>query len=87
MHLREYFFPLSAAEREEFALRCETNVKQLLNICGPKPRPCSPELAIHIERETKGQVRVELMAPRTNKMRVDWKYIRGSARRTNRVGA
>jgi DNA-binding transcriptional regulator YdaS (Cro superfamily) len=79
MKLRKYFLPMDAAARLDFANRCDTSPKQLLNICGGK-RPCSPELAINIERESKGACTVEELAPVAKKIRVDWQYIRGAKR-------
>jgi DNA-binding transcriptional regulator YdaS (Cro superfamily) len=86
MDLREFFLPLPASEREAFAKRCDTTVKHLLNIvCGD--RKCSPELAINIERETKGRLRVEATAPRAKNKRVDWAYIRGTRRAVSRIAS
>jgi DNA-binding transcriptional regulator YdaS (Cro superfamily) len=86
MKFRDYFLPMDAAARQDFAERCDTNVKQLLNICGGG-RPCSPELAINIERESRGACRVEELAPTAKRMRVDWSYIRGTRRRRSEVRA
>jgi DNA-binding transcriptional regulator YdaS (Cro superfamily) len=85
MELKEFFLPLSQSKRESFAKRCDTTVQQLLNIIYGD-RPCSPELAINIERETKGKVPVERLAPTAKSKPVDWAYIRGT-RRTSRVTA
>jgi len=79
MKFRDYFLPLDKKARGDFADRCQTNTKQLLNICGGK-RPCSPELAINIERESKGACTVEELAPVAKRIRVDWHYIRGAKR-------
>jgi DNA-binding transcriptional regulator YdaS (Cro superfamily) len=80
MELLQFVKPLSHADREDFAKRCETNLRQILNIAyGCKP--CAPELAINIERESAGKVRVETLAPKSKKnKRIDWHYIRGTAR-------
>ncbi len=82
---RDFYLPMDSLAREDFARRCDTTAKQLLNIAND--RVCSPELAINIERESKREVRVEDMAPTAKGMPVDWDYIRTSGCRTSRVGA
>lgn len=72
--LHRYLFSLSVKERVAFARRVGSNKSHLHNIAyGLKP--CSAELAVAIERETGGLVPVEVTRPK-----VDWAYIRGSAR-------
>jgi len=77
MEFRDYFLSLSAPDRESLAERCNTTVKQLQNIaCGD--RDFSPELAIDMERETRGKFRVEQLAPVAKNKPIDWAYIRGA---------
>lgn len=56
MDLKTYISPLSKAERELFAARCETTKGHLQNVMyGIKP--CATDLAVLIERESCLQVR------------------------------
>ena len=57
--------------RGEFAERCGTSLGHLNNVAyGYKP--CGEALAVCIERESSGAVRVETLCPD-----VDWRVIRG----------
>ncbi|MFT4171775.1 MAG: YdaS family helix-turn-helix protein [Rhodocyclaceae bacterium] len=74
MDLKTYFVKLSLQERKAFAVRCRTTVGHLRNVAyGFKP--AGESLAINIDRESKGAVRVETMRPD-----VDWAYIRGTSK-------
>jgi DNA-binding transcriptional regulator YdaS (Cro superfamily) len=56
MELKTYLSPLSQEQREEFAKRCESTKGHLQNVMyGMKT--CATDLAVHIERESKGAVR------------------------------
>ena len=72
MNLRAYLNSLPMAERAEFAHRCGTTIgylKKQLTIGGN----FGAEIAIAIERESGGVVRVESLTPKP-----DWAYIRAS---------
>ena len=72
--LKTFFMGLTVAERDDFALRCETSRPHITNIAyGLKT--CSEKLAVAIERESNGAVRAE-----TLRSDVDWEYIRGTAK-------
>lgn len=58
-----------------FAKRCSTTAGHIRNIAHGHS-PCGEKLAIDIERETEGKIKVEALRPD-----VDWAYIRGTARR------
>lgn len=70
---KTYFMRLAVPQRDAFAARCGTSRGHLTN-CAYNLKPCSPELAIQIERESGGRVRVESIRPD-----VDWKVIRRCA--------
>lgn len=56
MELKTYLSPLTPEQREEFAKRCESTKGHLQNIMyGMKT--CATDLAVHIDRESKGAVR------------------------------
>lgn len=71
--LKAFLEPLSLAEREEFAKRCETTAGHLRNISYGY-RSCAESLAIAIERESGRQVRCESLRPD-----VDWQFLRNTA--------
>jgi DNA-binding transcriptional regulator YdaS (Cro superfamily) len=75
MDLKTYLKTMPVREREAFAKRCGTSLKHLNNIAYCSDKPCSPELAIEIERESSGRVRVEELTDKA-----DWAYIRGTAK-------
>lgn len=75
MDFRAYLSKLLPDAREAFARRCKTSAGHLRNVAYGS-RPCSPELAIEIERESGGVIPVELLCPA-----VDWAYLRGTAKR------
>jgi DNA-binding transcriptional regulator YdaS (Cro superfamily) len=81
MDLRKFVSPLSPAEREDFAERCETTWGHLKNVVYGF-RPCSESLAINIDRESKGAVTCEELCPG-----VDWAHVRGSSSVTTRKSA
>jgi DNA-binding transcriptional regulator YdaS (Cro superfamily) len=56
MDLRTFLSPLTAPERDEFAKQCGSTRGVLQNIMYGI-RPCGPELAVAVERESKGRVR------------------------------
>jgi len=60
-------------ERKSFAKACGSSFWHLRNVAY-KQKPCSPELAISIERESRGVVRCETTCPNG----ADWAYIRCS---------
>lgn len=73
MNLKKYLMALSPSERGEFALRCGTTIGHLSNVANGY-KPCSPELAVAIERESAGDVRGEGLT-----QKLDWAYIRSGA--------
>lgn len=73
MDLKKYLMALSPSERGEFALRCGTTIGHLTNVANGH-KPCSPELAVAIERESAGDVRGEGLT-----QKLDWAYIRSGA--------
>ena len=52
MDLRTFLFSLPTEEREGFAVRVGTTAKHLTNVAYGY-RPCAPDVAVSIERETK----------------------------------
>lgn len=72
MPLKKYFRTLSKAQKEDFAIRCETTVDYMkLIIFGV--RSCTAKLAIDIDRESHGAVKCEELCPDA-----DFKYLRDS---------
>ena len=72
MNIKSFLDSIPPDEREAFAVRCGTSIGHLRNISYGY-RSCAESLAINIERETHGAVRVEELRPD-----VDWQYIRGT---------
>lgn len=72
MDFKSYFMGLPTADRDGFAMRCETSRAHLTNIAYGQ-KPCGEKLAIAIERESLGSVRCEDLRPD-----VDWGYLRGT---------
>jgi DNA-binding transcriptional regulator YdaS (Cro superfamily) len=72
--LRTYLKSMPTEQQEAFAKRCGTSLNYLRKAIstGQKLRE---SLAIDIERESAGQVRVEQM-----REDVDWAYIRGTSK-------
>jgi DNA-binding transcriptional regulator YdaS (Cro superfamily) len=71
MTLHDYLRRLSKTDRAEFAVAAGTVLGHLHNISyGYKP--CTPRIAVGIERESRGVLRVEELCPD-----VDWAVIRG----------
>lgn len=67
---------LSAAEKLDFAARCGTTLAYIRKfLCQGKRMGAT--LAIAVERESGGKVRVDTLAPDA-----DWHYIRGTSRQT-----
>lgn len=62
MTLLEFLRQMPAAQREPFALACETSLGHLRNV-GYGYRPCAPELAVRIERESRWQVTRQDLCP------------------------
>lgn len=72
MNLKTYLRTLSAEDRLSFAARCGASLTHLKFVAyGAKNLSC--ELAINIERESAGAVRVEELRPDA-----DWHVIRGT---------
>jgi DNA-binding transcriptional regulator YdaS (Cro superfamily) len=72
--LRKFLNSLEPSEQVDFAARCETSVGYLRKAISTK-QAIRESLAIDIERESGGKVRVESIRPD-----VDWAYLRGSSR-------
>lgn len=71
MDFKTYFYGLSIVERDKFALACDTSVGHLRNVAYGKA--CRERLAIAIERESGGAVRIESLSPEP-----DWAYVRAT---------
>lgn len=56
MDIKTFYSPLSIDERDSFATRCGTSRGHLQNVMYGQ-RPCAPELAVAIERESFMSVR------------------------------
>ena len=67
--LRRYLNGLSVAEQGEFCARAGTTLNYLRKALSTKPR-MSVELAIALDRESNGAVRLEELRPD-----VDWAYV------------
>ncbi|MFA7291865.1 MAG: YdaS family helix-turn-helix protein [Rhodocyclaceae bacterium] len=86
MDLKTYFTALNMEQRDEFAGRCDTSRGHIQNVMYGQ-RPCSPELAAAIERESKGAVTRCELRPK------DWLQIwpelerRTKPRTTDKAGA
>jgi DNA-binding transcriptional regulator YdaS (Cro superfamily) len=75
MKLKPFLQTMSLVERKAFAEACKTGASHLHNI-SYEYRPCSPELAIEIERQSNGAVSCEEVCPE-----FDWAYTRARAKR------
>jgi DNA-binding transcriptional regulator YdaS (Cro superfamily) len=73
--LRDYLNSLTMAEQLDLAERCGTSRGHMRNMVYGNAT-CSPELAIAIERESLGDVKVEELC-----RSADWAYIRGTRKR------
>ena len=71
MDFKTFWLSLSDIERSALAESCKTSVGHLRNIAYGKK--CGEKLAIDIERESRGKVRVESLRDD-----VDWMYLRGT---------
>ncbi len=81
MDLKTYLAELTPDARKAFADACGTSVGHLRNI-GYGIKSCAEGLAIQIERNTGGKVVCETLRPD-----VDWAFLRGTKRSTDRAGA
>lgn len=73
--LRAYLKSLSPAERAAFAVRCGTTVGYLRKAVYVGNR-LGGDLAVAIDRESRGKVRCEDLRPD-----IDWTYVRRTRRR------
>lgn len=71
--LREYLNEMPLADQEAFAGRCETSVGYLRKAISAR-QLLGPNLAIAIERESRGKVNCEDLRPD-----VDWQFLRNTA--------
>jgi DNA-binding transcriptional regulator YdaS (Cro superfamily) len=71
MRLHDYLSTLSTQEKNDFAKRCGTSLGFLRLVAGAF-RPCSPELAVNIDRESGGKVKAENSCPSP---KIDWVYL------------
>lgn len=71
MELKTFIRAVPRGARDDFAIRCGTTLKYLRQVAY-KAKPCSAELAIAIERESRGAVTVEEMRPD-----LSWHVVRG----------
>ena len=67
MDLKAYLSPMSATEREAFAIRCGTTRGHLQNVAYGKT--CAPALAVAIEFNSGGDVKRSELRPH------DWRAI------------
>lgn len=74
MDLLTYFKSLPKEERATFAERCGTTEGHLRNVAY-SCKSCAAELAVNVERESDGAVRVEEIRPD-----IDWSVIRSASR-------
>lgn len=81
MSLKEHLKTIRPIDRPAFAQACGTTLGHLTNVAYGY-RPCGESLAIAIERETNGTVRVEDLRPD-----VDWSVIRARPPRRVREAA
>jgi DNA-binding transcriptional regulator YdaS (Cro superfamily) len=72
MRLHDYITSLAIEERDPFAKRCGTSLG-FLKLIAYGRKPCSPELAVAIDRETSGAVCCEELCPPP---KMDWAYLR-----------
>jgi DNA-binding transcriptional regulator YdaS (Cro superfamily) len=70
MKLKPFLQTMTLVEREAFAKACKSGSSHLNNVSYGY-RPCSPELAIRIERASGGKVTCEDVCPE-----FDWAYSR-----------
>jgi DNA-binding transcriptional regulator YdaS (Cro superfamily) len=71
MKLRDYIKSLDKAQLDAFAAACNTTVGQLKQLAyGRQP---SAEMAIAIDRGSRGEVSCESLRPD-----IDWNYLRGT---------
>lgn len=73
MDLLTFWRDMNMDDRKVFAKACGSSFLHVRNVAY-KQKPCSPELAISIERESGGVVRCETTCPQG----ADWAYIRSS---------
>lgn len=74
MDLKTYLMQMPIPDREQFAQRCGTTwgyLRKQLIVNGR----FGPEIAIAVERESGGLVRIESLSPDP-----DWEYVRSSGR-------
>ena len=64
---------MPVAEQQAFAARCGTSIGYLRKILSTGQR-IGESIAINIDRESRGQITVEVMRPD-----VDWSYLRQSS--------
>jgi DNA-binding transcriptional regulator YdaS (Cro superfamily) len=79
MRLHDYITSLAIKERDAFAKRCGTSLG-FLKLLAYGRKPCSPELAVAIDRETSGAVSFEELCPSP---KMDWAYLRQKFGATN----
>ena len=72
MDLRQYILAMPVDQRVTFADSCGTTWPHLRNVMYGQ-RPCSERLAMAIERQSAGTVRVESLCPEA-----DWAVVRGA---------
>lgn len=77
MELKNFFMAMTMAEREAFARRCGTSRAHVTNVAY-KTKPCSPKLAVEIDRESGGVVSCDTLSSD-----VDWDWVRRSSDRKN----
>lgn len=71
--MHTYWLSLRRVQREDFARACGTSPQYLYMVSKGIKKP-GEKLAIAIERESAGRIRVEQLRPD-----VDWAYLRGTA--------
>lgn len=78
MKLLGYINTLSVDEQNDFAARCGTTIGYM-RLIAYGVRKCREALAINIDRESGGAVKMRSLRPD-----VDWDYVRNQKERANR---
>lgn len=62
MKLHDFWFSMPKEQREKFATDCKCSTGHMINVIYGYRR-CSAELALKIERQSRGMVKKEVIAP------------------------
>lgn len=75
MDLKTYIREMAKEARPDFAQRCGTSLG-FLRLVAYGAKPCSPELAVAIDRESGGAVPYRQLCPEP---KMDWTYLEKKA--------